>query len=191
MILTRPFSTSLVVITITRVFSCQTICQKSLIVVARHPWVAMYTFWFPDSHRVFYEHRELFNNTEDERRVRRFLCRCRDSDLLSRSCRWCNLNPQHSDQRSPGQPWCRWLVDPRGAKRSWERRASVPSNCESTPVMVQSQMEEIARRWKLTGKNILVSVFGFVFRPLAFLSALLHFCLQLLKSLQERRTTVW
>lgn len=36
-ILTRPFSTSLVVITITLVLSCHTICQKSLTVVARHP----------------------------------------------------------------------------------------------------------------------------------------------------------
>lgn len=41
LILTRPFSTSLVVMTITLVFSCHTICQKSLTVVARHPWVAM------------------------------------------------------------------------------------------------------------------------------------------------------
>lgn len=37
LILTRPFSTSLVVMTITLVFSCHTICQKSLVVVARHP----------------------------------------------------------------------------------------------------------------------------------------------------------
>lgn len=36
-VLTRPFSTSRVVMTITLVFSCHTICQKSLTVVARHP----------------------------------------------------------------------------------------------------------------------------------------------------------
>lgn len=40
-ILTRPFSTSLVVMTMTLVFSCHTICQKSFTVVAKHPWVAM------------------------------------------------------------------------------------------------------------------------------------------------------
>lgn len=38
---TRPFSTSLVVMTMTRVFSCQTICQKSLTVASRQPWLAM------------------------------------------------------------------------------------------------------------------------------------------------------
>lgn len=39
--LTRPFSTSRVVITIMRVFSCHTICHKSLTVVSRQPWLAM------------------------------------------------------------------------------------------------------------------------------------------------------
>lgn len=39
--LTRPFSTSLVVMTMTRVFSCHTICQKSLTVASRQPWLAM------------------------------------------------------------------------------------------------------------------------------------------------------
>ena len=28
----------------TRVFSCQTICQKSALVAVRHPWVAIYCF---------------------------------------------------------------------------------------------------------------------------------------------------
>lgn len=37
-------SVSLVVITITRQFSCQTICQKSATVEGRQPCVAMYTF---------------------------------------------------------------------------------------------------------------------------------------------------
>lgn len=41
LLLTRPFSTSRVVITIMRVFSCHTICQKSLTVASRQPWLAM------------------------------------------------------------------------------------------------------------------------------------------------------
>lgn len=42
----------------------------------------------------------------------------------------------------------------------------------------------------LTGKDIFVSVFALIFRPLALLSALLHLCLQLLESLSET-DTVW
>lgn len=38
---TRPFSTSRVVMTMTQVFSCHTICQKSLTVASRQPWLAM------------------------------------------------------------------------------------------------------------------------------------------------------
>lgn len=41
-------------------------------------------------------------------------------------------------------------------------------------------------RWTLTGEDVFVSVFALVFRPLTLLSALLHLCLQLLESLQER-----
>ena len=40
----------------------------------------------------------------------------------------------------------------------------------------------------LTGKDIFVSVFALIFRPLALLSALLHLCLQLLESLSETDT---
>lgn len=51
--LTRPFSTSLVVMTMTLDPSCQTICQKSPTVVSRHPWQAMYIFWSPGSRNLF------------------------------------------------------------------------------------------------------------------------------------------
>lgn len=43
---TRPFSTSRVVMTMTRVFSCHVICQKSLTVASRQPWLAMYVLAF-------------------------------------------------------------------------------------------------------------------------------------------------
>ncbi len=46
-LLTLPFSTSLVVITMTLVFCCQIILQKSLTMLGRHPWVAMYLFSLP------------------------------------------------------------------------------------------------------------------------------------------------
>lgn len=38
---TRPFSTSRVVMTMTREFSCHVICQKSLTVASRQPWLAI------------------------------------------------------------------------------------------------------------------------------------------------------
>lgn len=42
----------------------------------------------------------------------------------------------------------------------------------------------------LTGKDIFVSVFALIFRPLALLSAPLHLCLQLLESLLETDTVL-
>lgn len=44
---TRPRSTSLVAMTMTRVFSWCTIAQKAATVVCRQPWVAMYTLPCP------------------------------------------------------------------------------------------------------------------------------------------------
>lgn len=44
---TFPLSTSFVVITITRVFSCHTMCQKSPMVLGRQPCVAIYCFGGP------------------------------------------------------------------------------------------------------------------------------------------------
>lgn len=43
---------------------------------------------------------------------------------------------------------------------------------------------------RLTGKDIFVSVFALIFRPLALFSALLHLCLQLLESLLETGTVL-
>jgi len=45
--LTFPRSYSFVVMTMTPEFSCHTICQKSDVVVERHPWVAIYLFVGP------------------------------------------------------------------------------------------------------------------------------------------------
>lgn len=110
-------------------------------------------------------------------------------NLLSQSWRWCNLSPQHWDQLKSGWHGCCWLVVGRCEWRVGGR-ASGSSFNDKCWSLRSSQISFINRTmlWggeRLTGKNILVSVFAFIFRPLSFFPALFYLSLQFLKSLLE------